>query len=56
MKTINAPSTQSQYGKKDVIFNFNVAKYQPFIVITEGVFDALTFDKYGVATFGKAIS
>lgn len=56
MKTINAPNNENQYGKKDVIFNFNIAKYQPFIIITEGVFDALTFDKYGVATFGKAIS
>ena len=26
------------------------------LIITEGVFDALTFHQYGIATFGKAVS
>lgn len=56
MKTVNAPSSDVQYGKKDVLFNFNKAKNQRLIVITEGVFDALTFHKYGIATFGKDVS
>lgn len=56
MKTINAPSSDNQYGKKDVLFNFNTAKDQRMIIITEGVFDALTFHQYGIATFGKAVS
>lgn len=56
VKSINAPSSDNQLGKKDVIFNLNKAKEQPFIVITEGVFDALTLDKYGVATLGKSVS
>lgn len=56
MKTINAPASDIQYGKKDVLFNFNIAKEQRMIVITEGVFDALTFHQYGIATFGKAVS
>lgn len=56
MKTINAPASDEQYGKKDVLFNFNKAKDQRMLIITEGVFDALTFHQYGIATFGKAVS
>nr|DAN11165.1 MAG TPA: DNA directed DNA polymerase [Herelleviridae sp.] len=56
IKSINAPATENQFGKRDVIFNLNIAKHQPFIVINEGSFDALTFHKYGIATFGKHIS
>ncbi|BCK59817.1 primase [Staphylococcus phage vB_SauH_DELF3] len=56
IKSINAPSKPNEYGKSDVIFNLNIASRQKFVVITEGVFDALTFDKYGIATFGKQVS
>ncbi|QQO38095.1 DNA primase / DNA helicase [Staphylococcus phage vB_SauH_SPJ2] len=56
IKSINAPSKPNEYGKSDVIFNLNIASKQKFVVITEGVFDALTFDKYGIATFGKQVS
>lgn len=56
IKSINAPSKEDEYGKSDIIFNLNVAKKQKFVVITEGTFDALTFDKYGIATFGKQLS
>lgn len=56
LKTINAPGKDHEYTRKEVVFNLNVAKNLPFIVINEGVFDALTFGDYGVATFGKQVT
>ncbi|XWX29948.1 DNA primase [Staphylococcus phage PG-2021_40] len=56
LKTINAPAQDNEYSRKDVVFNLNKAKNQPFIVINEGVFDALTFGDFGVATFGKQVT
>lgn len=56
LKTINAPAKDNEYSRKDVVFNLNKAKNQPFIVINEGVFDALTFGDFGVATFGKQVT
>ena len=56
LKTINAPASKKEYSRKDVVFNINRAKNQPFIVINEGVFDALTFGDFGVATFGKQVT
>lgn len=56
IKTLNAPGDEYDIGKKDIVFNLNIAKNQSFVIITEGVFDALTFGKYGVATLGKHVS
>lgn len=56
IKTINAPAQDHEIGRKDIIFNFNIARHQKFMVITEGVFDALTFHQYGVATLGKQVT
>lgn len=56
IKSINAPGQDTNFGKRDVIFNLNNAYKKSFIVITEGVFDALTFHEYGVATFGKQVT
>ena len=53
LKTINASGTEEQYGRADVMFNFNGAIHQNEIVLTEGVFDALTVGESGVSGFGK---
>ncbi|AAX92319.1 DNA primase/helicase [Staphylococcus phage Twort] len=56
LKSINAPSKEQEYARKNCIFNFNVARNERVMIITEGVFDALTFGKSGVATFGKQVT
>lgn len=57
IKSFNAPSRPTEYGKNNTIFNLNWAKYSDKIVITEGVFDGLTVPgDSGVATFGKQIT
>ncbi|AUV56913.1 DNA primase [Staphylococcus phage vB_SauM_LM12] len=56
IKSINAPAKQDEVGRKDVIFNLNIARKKKFLVITEGVFDALTFHEYGIATLGKQVT
>lgn len=56
IKSINAPAGDNEIGKKDVIFNLNNVLDKHFVVVTEGVFDALTLQDYGVATLGKAVS
>lgn len=56
IKSINAPAKQDEIGRKDIIFNLNIARNKKFLVITEGVFDALTFHEYGVATLGKQVT
>jgi DNA primase len=57
IKSFNAPSRPTEYGKNNTIFNLNWAKYSDKIVITEGVFDALTIGgDSGVGTFGKMIT
>lgn len=42
--------------KSSVLYNFDVAKQQDYIVITEGVMDAWRVGKPGVCLFGKYIS
>lgn len=42
--------------KSSVLYNFDVAKHQDYIVITEGVMDAWRVGKPGVCLFGKYIS
>lgn len=56
LKTINAPSEPHEYSKRTVVFNLNRAKKTPYIVINEGVPDALTVGESGVATFGKQVT
>lgn len=56
VKSYNAPSTEEEYGKSDVIFNLNNAIHKNNVVLCEGVFDALTFGDSGIATFGKKAS
>lgn len=56
IKSINAPAKSDEIGRKDIIFNLNIARRKHFLVITEGVFDAMTFHEYGVATLGKQVT
>ncbi|ALA13003.1 DNA primase [Bacillus phage TsarBomba] len=56
IKSFNAPAKETEYSKKNVIFNLNNARKCKRIVISEGVFDALTIGQEGVATFGKKIT
>lgn len=55
-KTFNPPSSNTILGKSDVVFNLDYAKKTGVVVITEGVFDALTVGQSGVALFGKMMS
>ncbi|AIW03293.1 DNA primase [Bacillus phage Mater] len=56
IKSFNAPSREDEYSKDNTIFNLNNANNTDKIVITEGVFDAMTVGDSGVATFGKMIT
>lgn len=56
IKSINAPGKKNEYTRKDVVFNLNNAQHAPYIVLHEGVFDALTFHNTGIATFGKQVT
>lgn len=53
LKTINASGSDEEFGRADSLFNFNTARLQSNIVLTEGVFDALTVGDEGVSGFGK---
>lgn len=53
LKTINASGADNEYGRADVVFNINKAINESEIVLTEGVFDALTVGDSGVSGFGK---
>lgn len=56
VKSVNAPSAEDEYSKKNVIFNLNQAIKENEVVLTEGVPDALTIGKQGLATFGKQVT
>ena len=56
IKALNAPSRDDEYGKHNTIFNLNNAKKRQYIVIYEGVFNALMSGVNGVATFGKQVT
>lgn len=56
IKSLNAPSRDNEYGKHNTIFNLNTAKHLDYIVIYEGVFNALMSNEHGVATFGKQVT
>lgn len=58
VKSLNAFSKPNEYSKKDVVWNMDQVRYDSYMVICEGVFNAITCsqDNYvGVATFGKNI-
>lgn len=60
IKTFNASGSETEYSKKNVVFNLNDRVVDKKLVICEGVFNALTIDQVegysGVATYGKQIT
>lgn len=48
--------TSPGFEKGRVLFNFDVARKYNFVVVTEGVFDAMAVGEPAVATFGTGIS
>lgn len=56
IKSFNGMSGEGEYSKRNTVFNLNIARTQPEIVIVEGVIDALTIGDSGVATFGKQVT
>lgn len=59
IKSINAFSEPGQYSRKDLFWNMDKIDHNSYMVICEGVFNALTCCTYpytGIATFGKAIT
>lgn len=56
IKALNAPARRDQFGKNNSIFNLNRARKTDKIIISEGVFNALTTGDSGVATFGKQVT
>ena len=56
IKSFNGVSKEGEFSKRNTVFNLNIAKDQEEIVIVEGVIDALTIGKSGVATFGKQVT
>lgn len=55
-KSINGFSKQGEYSKNNILFNLNRAIQTPYIVIVEGVIDALTIGNSGVAALGKMLT
>ena len=56
-KTVNPTVDElGGVGKSDVVFGLDRAKDKRFCVVTEGPFDAMTLDDYGVALLGKKMS
>lgn len=59
IKSINAMSEPNQYSRKDIVWNMDKIHSDSYMVICEGVFNALTSSVgpyTGIATFGKAIT
>jgi len=56
IKSFNAPAKTTEYSKNNSVFNLNRARFYDKIVVTEGVFNALTVGYHGVATFGKKVT
>lgn len=55
-KAYNPQGKEGFYNKSDVVFNLNNAKKEGYVVINEGVFDAMSVGKVGTALFGKTLS
>lgn len=55
-KSLNPISRRHEFSKSDVLFNLNNAKHFGAVVLTEGIFDAITVGDVGVCGFGKTLS
>lgn len=56
VKSLNAPVVDGYFSKKNTVYNLNNAEKTGRIIISEGVFNAITTGPSGVATFGKQIT
>lgn len=59
LKSLFPPSTEETFGKSDVLFNINRAKFRPVVYIVEGIMDCLSMLAVGVncvASLGKTLS
>lgn len=48
--------TSPGFPKGEVVFNWDVATQTPYLVIVEGVFDAMAIGPSGIATLGKGVT
>jgi hypothetical protein len=48
--------TSPGFPKGEVVFNWDVATKTPYLVIVEGVFDAMAIGPSGIATLGKGVT
>lgn len=48
--------TSKNINLGDILYNYDVARHQPYVVLTEGVFDVWSVGPAGVCLFGKALS
>ena len=48
--------TSPGFNKGRVLWNFDMARRSPYVVVCEGVFDAMSVGPRAVATFGKGVS
>ncbi|QHJ84680.1 MAG: hypothetical protein [Bacteriophage sp.] len=55
-KSINAPEIADHFGKGDVVFNLYPALEYRYVVLVEGVPDALTLGQNAIATYGKKLT
>lgn len=56
VKSINGIGSEGEHSRKTSVFNLNLARLEPCVVLCEGVPDALTIGRSGVCTFGKQVS
>lgn len=56
VKAKNAPEIEGHHSKNNTVFNLNQASKCPYVIIVEGVPDAITLGQPAVATFGKMVT
>jgi len=55
-KAKNAPEIEGHHSKNNTVFNLDKACKEPYLIIVEGVPDAITLGSPAVATFGKMVT
>jgi DNA primase len=48
--------TSPGFPKGEVVYNWDVAVQTPYLIIVEGVFDAMAIGPSGIATLGKGVT
>jgi len=52
---VNCPKDKCILTVKEVLYNYDSYTEDDFVFITEGIFDALRFGRFGLASFGKIL-